>query len=45
MGEIPFVPLTYTQVSGDHVALLEKFLNMLDDLKDVQAVYHNVENV
>ena len=45
VDEIQFVPQTYTQVSGDDVALFEKFLNMLEDLEDVQAVYHNVENV
>ena len=44
VDEIQFVPQTYTQVSGDDVALFEKFLNMLEDLEDVQAVYHNVEN-
>ena len=45
VDEIQFVPQTYTEVSGDDVALFEKFLNMLEDLEDVQAVYHNVENV
>ncbi|WP_406828190.1 YebC/PmpR family DNA-binding transcriptional regulator [Microbulbifer sp. ARAS458-1] len=44
VDEIQFVPQTYTQVSGDDVALFEKFMNMLEDLEDVQAVYHNVEN-
>mgnify|MGYP000451120048 CR=1 FL=1 len=45
VDEIQFVPQTYTTVSGDDVALFEKFTAMLDDLEDVQAVYHNVENV
>ena len=45
VDEIQFVPQTYTEVTGDDVALFEKFLNMLEDLEDVQAVYHNVENV
>uniref|UniRef100_UPI0025F7B12A YebC/PmpR family DNA-binding transcriptional regulator n=1 Tax=uncultured Microbulbifer sp. TaxID=348147 RepID=UPI0025F7B12A len=45
VDEIQFVPQTYTQISGDDVALFEKFTSMLDDLEDVQAVYHNVENV
>ncbi|MCA0899371.1 YebC/PmpR family DNA-binding transcriptional regulator [Microbulbifer agarilyticus] len=44
VDEIQFVPQTYTQISGDDVALFEKFINMLEDLEDVQAVYHNVEN-
>ncbi|WGL16284.1 YebC/PmpR family DNA-binding transcriptional regulator [Microbulbifer bruguierae] len=45
VDEIQFVPQTYTEISGDDVALFEKFINMLEDLEDVQAVYHNVENV
>ncbi|MFV8781502.1 YebC/PmpR family DNA-binding transcriptional regulator [Microbulbifer sp. SA54] len=44
VDEIQFVPQTYTEISGDDVALFEKFMNMLNDLEDVQAVYHNVEN-
>ncbi|WP_299596078.1 YebC/PmpR family DNA-binding transcriptional regulator [uncultured Microbulbifer sp.] len=44
VDEIQFVPQTYTEVTGDDVALFEKFMNMLEDLEDVQAVYHNVEN-
>ncbi|WP_105103426.1 YebC/PmpR family DNA-binding transcriptional regulator [Microbulbifer pacificus] len=44
VDEIQFVPQTYTRISGDDVALFEKFINMLEDLEDVQAVYHNVEN-
>ncbi|MCK7596111.1 YebC/PmpR family DNA-binding transcriptional regulator [Microbulbifer sp. CAU 1566] len=44
VDEIQFVPQTYTQISGDDVALFEKFMDMLEDLEDVQAVYHNVEN-
>ncbi|GGB78488.1 putative transcriptional regulatory protein [Marinobacterium zhoushanense] len=44
VDEIQFVPQSYTTVSGDDVALFEKFLSMLNDLDDVQQVYHNVEN-
>ncbi|WP_226663214.1 YebC/PmpR family DNA-binding transcriptional regulator [Microbulbifer aggregans] len=44
VDEIQFVPQTYTEITGDDVALFEKFMNMLNDLEDVQAVYHNVEN-
>lgn len=44
VDEIQFVPQTYTEISGDDVALFEKFMSMLNDLEDVQAVYHNVEN-
>ena len=40
---IQFVPQTTTPVSGDDVAQLEKFLDMLNDVDDVQNVYHNAE--
>lgn len=43
VDEIQFVPQSYTTVSGDDVALFEKFLDMLNELDDVQQVYHNVE--
>ena len=42
---IQFLPQTMTEVSNDDMELLEKFLFMLNDLDDVQNVYHNVENV
>ncbi|PSJ41106.1 YebC/PmpR family DNA-binding transcriptional regulator [Zobellella taiwanensis] len=40
---IQFVPQTTTPISGDDVAQLEKFLDMLNDVDDVQNVYHNAE--
>ncbi|GDY25160.1 MULTISPECIES: YebC/PmpR family DNA-binding transcriptional regulator [unclassified Agarivorans] len=43
MEEISFIPQNYTTVSGDDVAMFEKFQAMLDDCDDVQNVYHNVE--
>jgi len=43
VDEIQFIPHAFTTVSGDDVASFEKFLAMLDDLDDVQQVYHNVE--
>ena len=43
VDEIQFIPQSYTTVEGDDVAMLEKFLGMLNDLDDVQNVYHNVE--
>lgn len=43
VDEIQFIPQSFTTVSGDDVALFEKFLTMLNDLDDVQQVYHNVE--
>lgn len=39
--EIQFLPQTTTDISGDDVALFEKFMEMLNDLDDVQNVYHN----
>ena len=44
VDEIQFIPQSFTTVSGDDVALFEKFLTMLNDLDDVQQVYHNVES-
>ncbi len=43
VDEIQFIPQNYTTLGGDDVALFEKFLGMLNDLDDVQQVYHNVE--
>ncbi|MBR9830066.1 MAG: YebC/PmpR family DNA-binding transcriptional regulator [Oceanospirillales bacterium] len=43
VDEIQFIPQSYTTLSGDDVALFEKFMTMLNDLDDVQQVYHNVE--
>jgi len=43
VDEIQFLPQTTTPVEGDDVALFEKFLDMLNDLDDVQNVYHNAE--
>ncbi len=40
---IQFIPQTTTEISGDDVAMFEKFLDMLNDLDDVQNVYHNAE--
>ncbi|MBT1062777.1 YebC/PmpR family DNA-binding transcriptional regulator [Bowmanella sp. Y26] len=41
--EITFVPQTTTKVSGDDVAMFEKFMTMLNDCDDVQDIYHNAE--
>ncbi|ORU92784.1 MAG: transcriptional regulator [Cycloclasticus sp. symbiont of Poecilosclerida sp. N] len=45
VDEIQFIPHAFINVSGDDVELFEKFLAMLDDLDDVQQVYHNAEVV
>lgn len=41
--EIQFLPKGSTPISGDDVAMFEKFLDMLNDLDDVQNVYHDAE--
>lgn len=41
--EISFVPQTEAPISGDDVAVFERFINMLDDCDDVQDVYHNAQ--
>lgn len=43
VDEIQFIPKKTTPVGGDDVAMLEKFLDMLDDVDDVQNVYHDAE--
>ena len=41
VDEIQFLPQTTTAIEGEDVAVFEKFLDMLNDLEDVQTVYHN----
>ncbi len=43
MAEIQFVPQTMTPIAGDDIEMLDKFLDMLEDVDDVQRVYHNAE--
>ncbi|MCK7545100.1 YebC/PmpR family DNA-binding transcriptional regulator [Marinobacter bryozoorum] len=43
VDDIQFLPQTTTPVQGDDVEMFEKFLDMLNDLDDVQNVYHNAE--
>jgi YebC/PmpR family DNA-binding regulatory protein len=43
VDEIQFIPQNYTKLSGDDIAMFEKFMDMLNDLDDVQNVYHNAE--
>lgn len=40
---ISWEPQTTTPVSGDDVAVFDKFMDMLNDCEDVQEVYHNAE--
>ncbi|GAA3955150.1 YebC/PmpR family DNA-binding transcriptional regulator [Allohahella marinimesophila] len=41
--DIHFLPQTLTPVTGEDVPMFEKFLDMLNELDDVQNVYHNAE--
>ena len=43
VDEIQFLPKSTTVISSDDLVLFEKFLDMLDDLDDVQNVYHDAE--
>lgn len=43
VAEIQFVPQTTTPIESDDVEMFEKFLDMLNDVDDVQRVYHNAE--
>ncbi|WP_412500983.1 YebC/PmpR family DNA-binding transcriptional regulator [Shewanella chilikensis] len=43
MEEITFVPQNMVEVSGEDVALFDKFIAALEDCDDVQNVYHNAE--
>jgi len=43
VDEIQFLPKGNTALSGDDVALFEKFLDMLNELDDVQNIYHDAE--
>ena len=40
-AEVQMVPTTYTSLDENGVSKMERFLDMLDDLDDVQNVYHN----
>ncbi len=41
--EILYLPQTSHPISGDDVAQFERFANMLNELEDVQEIYHNGE--
>ncbi|MEH6563165.1 MAG: YebC/PmpR family DNA-binding transcriptional regulator [Marinobacter sp.] len=43
VDDIQFLPKTTTSVEGDDVPLFEKFLDMLNELDDVQNIFHNAE--
>lgn len=43
VDEIQFIPQMMTPISGEEVEQFERFLDLLNDLDDVQRVYHNAE--
>ncbi len=43
VDEIQFVPKGSSSISGDDIALFERFLDLCNDLDDVQNVYHDAE--
>jgi YebC/PmpR family DNA-binding regulatory protein len=43
VDEVQFLPRSTTTVSGDDLVLFEKFMDMLNDLDDVQNIYHDAE--
>ncbi|TQV84362.1 YebC/PmpR family DNA-binding transcriptional regulator [Aliikangiella coralliicola] len=43
IDEIQFIPQTMTAIGEEDQEMFEKFLDMLNDLDDVQNVYHNAE--
>ena len=43
VDEIQFLPKSSSPIAGDDVEMFDKFLEMLNDLDDVQNVYHNAE--
>jgi YebC/PmpR family DNA-binding regulatory protein len=43
VDEIQFLPKDATEISGDDIALFDKFIDMLNELDDVQNVFHDAE--
>ena len=43
IDEIAMVPLDKVTLDGEEKEMFDKLLSMLDDIEDVQNVYHNVE--
>jgi len=41
VAEIQFVPHDTTPISGDDIEMFNKLIDMLNDLDDVQNIYHN----
>ena len=43
MSEVTMKPLNDTELSGDDAVKMQKLLDVLEDLDDVQNVFHNAE--
>jgi transcriptional/translational regulatory protein YebC/TACO1 len=43
VDEIQFLPKSSSPISADDTEMFDKFLEMLNDLDDVQNVYHTAE--
>ena len=43
LDEIAMIPLEKVKLEGEEKEVFDKLLTMLDDIEDVQNVYHNVE--
>ena len=43
VDEVQFLPRSVKEISGDDIPMMEKFLDMLNELDDVQNVYHDAE--
>lgn len=45
VDEIGFYAKDMISLDGEDMEMFKKFISMLDDVEDVQTVYHNVENI
>jgi len=43
MDEITYIAKDKVTLTGEDLETFQKMLNMLDEVEDVQTVYHNVE--
>lgn len=43
VDEIQFIPQNTSPITGDDVEMFDKFISMLNELDDVQNIYHNAE--
>ena len=43
VAELTMLPMTEVALTGDDLAKFEKMIDALEDLEDVQRVYHNAD--